>query len=116
MTQPAPGPARARSPRLPLWMRVTAQPELEDAWSTNVSLGGMALVASMPLPALGESSLLDLEFALPHSEFTLRARAEVRWIDERPVVPGASGNHRAALGVKFIQMSDADREVLTDYL
>ena len=105
----------ARDPRLPLFVQVVTQPPIHDCWSVNISNGGIGLVAGRhqdDIPEEGDE--IDLEFSLPDSGSTVRARAEVVWVHH-------SFNHlpavaRVAIGLRFSWVPGGDRAELKRYL
>ncbi len=77
---------------------------------SNLSQGGLFIPTESPLPVQSE---LDLVLTLNDQEERIRARGRVIWnYDIRKgtsrVIPG--------MGIKFVDLSDADRRRLKDFL
>lgn len=78
-------------------------------YSANLSVGGMFIETSRPLP-LG--TRLHLRFSLPGFSEPLDTEAEVRWVlDEDATGPLPTG-----MGVRFEQMSAEDSEKIRGLL
>jgi two-component system, NtrC family, response regulator HupR/HoxA len=101
-------PPNPREPRVPLLVRVTAEPALADCWTVNVSSSGIGLSCSGRVAAR-EGDRLRLSFSLPGSEMPLRTDVVVTWLVQR-------GAERAAIGARIVSMSAADRGTLGQYL
>jgi DNA-binding NtrC family response regulator len=90
-----------RQLRIPLYLKVVARPGLQDCWSFNLSVHGMALVGTpqVPgeLPKLG--SQIQVDFALPGEVNRIRARGTVRWVDDQ-LGPG----RQVAFGILFTKV------------
>ncbi len=75
----------------------------------NISVGGMFLITSDPLP---EKTKIALQFRLPDDEEKIQVLAEVVWCrekDERPGLP-------PGMGIKFLKISDKDREKIDRFV
>ncbi len=95
------------SPRVDVEAEVTFSSEenFYQGFSENISEGGLFLI-TFATRRCGE--VITVRFSLPGIERPIEARAEVRWLRspdwERGVNPG--------IGVRFIDLSDADREAI----
>ena len=69
--------------------------------SGDVSEGGLFVSTYLPLP-IGSS--VELEFSLPGSEETLKARGRVRWMREHSL------HEPRGFGIAFEGLEDAERE------
>ena len=106
---PKPGkqvaPERRAQDRQPIRLRVEYEC-LEDFltdYSANLSVGGMFIETSRPLP-LG--TRFQLRFFLPGFEEPVDSRAEVRWVLD----DGSAGPLPSGMGVCFEGMNDAQVE------
>jgi eukaryotic-like serine/threonine-protein kinase len=104
---------RGEQQRLPLRVRVTTSPLIDDCWSVNISEAGIGLTARAD-PATGEprcGTVLEMDFHLPNGD-PVSVRGRVTW-----VTPSASGPQPGcALGVEFEPLAEASREALALYL
>ncbi|HMQ09928.1 MAG TPA: TIGR02266 family protein [Oligoflexia bacterium] len=73
--------------------------------ATNISEHGIFLETDQPME-LG--TVVHLKFTLPDSGVEIEARAEVMWIN--PVKENAKKNYHPGMGLKFVQLSDLDRQ------
>lgn len=76
----------------------------------NLSRGGLFLRSDSPLPLQAE---VDLEFRLPETGATIQARGRVIWNYD---VAKCSSHIVAGSGIKFVDLSAADRARLEDCL
>lgn len=76
----------------------------------NLSRGGLFLRSDSPLPLQAE---VDLEFTLPETGATIQARGRVIWNYD---VAKCSSHIVAGSGIKFVDLSPADRARLEDCL
>ncbi len=74
----------------------------------DLSSGGAFLKAELLFEVDEE---IDLEFALPATDRTIRCRGRVAWVTR-----GADGERPAGMGIEFIGLADADRDALVGYL
>jgi CheY-like chemotaxis protein len=95
---------RRRYYRQPIEMPVTVvlQDKPYKTRSTNISEGGMAIVAEQALPRNGD---VRLQFSLPGRKGTLEMDAEMAWCD-------AKGN----VGLRFSNLPQSSRELLEHWL
>jgi uncharacterized protein (TIGR02266 family) len=80
------------------------------AYTGNVSAGGMFVRTERPLKR-GEQFLLNLQ--LPDLTDALTIKCEVVWARKQE---GDLGGRPAGMGVKFLEMREADKKVLGSYL
>ena len=80
------------------------------AYTGNVSAGGMFVRTERPLER-GEQFLLNLQ--LPDLTDALTIKCEVVWARKQE---GDLGGRPAGMGVKFLEMREADKKVLGSYL
>lgn len=80
------------------------------AYSDNLSAGGLFVRARNPLPE-GEQFLLNLQ--LPELPESIKIQCEVAWTRAGGKDPG-HGN--AGMGLKFVEISDEDRQILKEYV
>ncbi len=81
-----------------------------NAYTSNISTGGLFIKTEKPL-RLGDQFLLRLQ--LPALQEPLKVSCEVAWV-KGPAE--ATAKEPAGMGIKFIEMSKGDREVLKQYL
>ncbi len=91
-----------------MFCRPIGRPLFNRRRAADVSLGGMRLYAD-EAPAAGDRLQLEL-FLHDQSELTLRV--EVVWVEELPEGSPA----RFDVGVKFVELSEADRARLSTTL
>jgi len=82
--------------------------EFIGGWSTNISTGGVFVKTPKPYK-MGETFILELH--LPDNTAPIKAKCEVRWVRSGGDAPDDSG-----MGVKFVMMSDDDRNRLQDMI
>lgn len=78
--------------------------EFIGGWSANISTGGVFVKTPKPYK-MGETFILELH--LPDNTAPIKAKCEVRWVR-----PGGDTPDDSGMGVKFIMMSDGDRDRL----
>ncbi len=100
------GQLRRRTPRVPkvLTLSFRNRAGLIQAFSENLNAAGMFIKTASPLPA-GERFFLNLQ--LPDHQTPIRVGCEVVW--QRPASDAAAGQPEG-MGVKFLQITSADRE------
>ena len=76
-------------------------------YATNISLGGIRVETSSPLPV---STVVTLNFVLPHAGYPLEAKGEVRWAVEPST--DDTGPACGAMGIRFEELSESDLEYL----
>lgn len=81
-----------------------------NAYASNISTGGLFIKTEKPL-RLGDQFLLRLQ--LPALPEPLKVSCEVAWVKG---ATEATAKEPAGMGIKFIEMSKGDREVLKQYL
>ena len=75
----------------------------------NISVGGMFLITSDPLP---EETKIALQFSLPEDKDKIQVLAEVVWCrekDERPGLP-------PGMGVRFLKIKARDRKKIDRFV
>lgn len=77
---------------------------------TNISRGGVFVASDHPIPFNSE---VDLRLVLPQSQVTIAARGRVVWTYD---VQRTTGRLVPGAGIKFIDMSPADRALIEQYL
>src|SRR5207302_6749771 len=92
----------------PVFCRPVGKPLFGRRRAADVSQGGMRLYADES-PAVGDR--LELELFLPDGS-EIVCRVEVMWVEELPEGSPA----RFDVGVKFVEVSDADRAHLSTAL
>jgi type IV pilus assembly protein PilZ len=103
---------RRRDPRYSVHIAVDCQTRemFVSNYVTNISKGGVFVRTDTPLPLYSE---IVLTLALPGSERKIAARGKVAWTydvrkEDGRLVPG--------MGIKFLDMSPADREAIEECL
>ncbi len=81
-----------------------------NAYTSNISTGGLFIKTEKPL-RLGDQFLLRLQ--VPALQEPLKISCEVAWVSGPAE---ATAKEPAGMGIKFIEMSKGDREVLKQYL
>jgi uncharacterized protein (TIGR02266 family) len=81
-----------------------------SAYTRNISTGGLFIKTDKPL-RLGDQFLLRLQ--LPALHEPLKVSCEVAWVSGPSE---ATSKEPAGMGIKFIEMSKGDREILKHYL
>ena len=81
----------------------------EETVSLDLSEGGLRFRTFIPLQA---GFPLELEMVLPFDSLPMRARATVAWVRDRIV----EGTVQFDVGVRFDEMSEADRKRLVAYV
>src|SRR5437763_617759 len=101
---------RREYPRVnaPVFCRPLGKPFFGRRRATDISLGGIRIFAD-EAPAMGDR--LELELFLPESG-ELVCTVEVVWVEDLP--EGSPARHD--VGVKFVSISDADRQRLSAVL
>ena len=80
------------------------------AYSGNISKGGLFVRTRKPLPK-GERFLLKLQ--LPDLSDPLKIQSEVAWARE---TEGEAGAEAAGMGLRFLEMTPEERQVLDGYI
>lgn len=97
------------SKRIPAEFKVDFKKEgnflFENA--TNISEHGIFVETTTPME-LG--TIVDLKFVLPESDSEIQAHAEVMWIN--PVKEGQNESYHPGMGLKFVKLSDLDRQTI----
>jgi uncharacterized protein (TIGR02266 family) len=104
---------RRQNPRVKkmLTLSIRSQAGLAKAFSEDVSLGGMFIRTSSPL-ALDE--VFNLKIQLPGEENPLDVGCQVCWV--RSEAQAREQGRPSGMGVKFIQMSESDKQRLKQEL
>ncbi len=105
-------PEQRRHPRRPVAVRFSCRDEAASGQlsfdSGDISVGGAFLKSEV---LLEQGDELSLEFDLPPGGRAVRARASVAWVRRFPK-PGED----AGMGVKFLDLSEADRFAMQTWL
>ena len=103
---------RRKDPRVQKTLSLTFKSEagLSKAFSEDISIGGMFIRTNKPL-TMGE--VFTLKMKLPSIEEPLTVGCEVAWVRQEDK---ATASLPAGMGVKFIQISDADHHRLKQVL
>ena len=70
----------------------------------NLSLGGVCITSPNPEP---EGAEVELEISFPDTDEVLLVRGKVAWNSQEPPVE---------LGIRFIDLDEAKREIMRNYL
>jgi c-di-GMP-binding flagellar brake protein YcgR len=93
---------RRLQPRAPLATQIECDKCMSLAFSRNLSMGGMFIEATDPLP---EGSLLTVRFNLDQKDCVVTASAQVTYNIER-----------MGMGVLFMEIKPQDREAIREYV
>jgi len=101
-------------PRVPVRMEVFYGPQNEEMlydFSINLSLGGLFLESSAPLP---ENTQLSLKFFLPDREAPVMCSARVAWINapRKPLNPSLP----SGMGIQFLDVNLEDLMVIREHV
>jgi DNA-binding NtrC family response regulator len=98
-----------------LYVPVTCDPALRDAWAVNLSLSGIGLWASLgaasEVPREGEPMAVQL--ALPDATDALRLSGTVTWCTQTP--GSLDGEPHLSLGLRFGDLGATERLALAQY-
>jgi len=75
--------------------------------ATNISEHGIFIETKKPLDP---GTKLNLQFKIPDSKTNVEVLGEVIWTN--PVRPEAGKNHNPGMGVRFVNLSEIDRETI----
>ncbi len=99
-------------PRYPVNLEVSCS--TRDAFLlntvSNLSRGGMFIKSTQPLPLSAE---VELTMTLPGANVRITARGRVVWNYD---IPKGTSHVVQGMGIRFLDMTTADRRRLTDYL
>jgi len=99
----------ARRPRS-IMLKYKDRDSFIKAYTGNIGMGGLFIKTNNPLKK-GET--FQMKLSLPDIKDPLNIRCEVVWSREKA---SEGGKEPAGMGVKFLEMSPKDRDVLSKYL
>ncbi len=100
---------KRREPRIPIQLKVDIESPNDHylfEYSSNLSQSGIFIHTHEPLEP---GTLVNIQFALPESEL-IRTRGEVIWVNDE------EEGEEPGMGIKFIGLSEPDRETILNAL
>jgi len=75
--------------------------------ATNISEQGIFVETDAPLDT---GTMIDLQFQLPDSQKKIEVLGEVTWTNPRR--PNPEENHNPGMGIRFVNLSELDKETI----
>ncbi|HEY5648880.1 MAG TPA: TIGR02266 family protein [Nitrospiria bacterium] len=106
------GVERRQDPRYQVNVNVDSQSldMFQANYVSNISKGGVFIETPEPLPVQSE---INMTLRLPGISHTITVKGKVAWTYDRDKI---SGEMRTGMGIRFINLSAEERNVLMDYL
>jgi len=75
--------------------------------ATNISEHGIFIATDEPL---SPGTMIDLQFTLVEPKYKIQALGEVIWTN--PKRPNPKENHNPGMGIRFVNLSEIDKETI----